>query len=157
MKIFVYASPGGHFNEAMMLVDGIKECYHDITIITFDSPEMKNLCDKALLLRNVPWSGDQVIAAVLTGLYNMPKVLLHLLRNRPDVAFTTGSGDLAIPSMIMAKAIGVKIIYVETWTRVKEPSTAGRVLYHFSDVFLVQWEELLSRFGSRARFMGGLL
>jgi len=157
MKIFVYASPGGHFNEAMMLVRAIEGHFQDITVITFDSPEMRGLVRDSLLLRKVSWSGNLVIGAALTGIINIPRVLFHLIRNRPDVAFTTGSGDLAIPSMIMAKALGVKVVYVETWTRVSEPSTAGRVIYHFSDVFLVQWEELLPRFGSKARFLGGLL
>lgn len=157
MKIFFYSSQGGHFNEAMMLIDRIVNEFPDITIITFNSPEMKGIKIKNDLLAKVPGSGGSIITALLSGVLNAPRILVNLLKERPDVAISTGSGELAIPALVMAKWFGIKTIYIETWTRVREPSTAGKVLYYFSDVFLVQWPDLLPRFGRKARYLGGLL
>jgi beta-1,4-N-acetylglucosaminyltransferase len=157
MKIFFYASQGGHFNEAMMIVDAVVKKHEDITMITFDSPEMKGLMVKSFLLKKVTWSDVLLLKSALTGLVNVPRILIHMIKNRPDVVISTGSGELAIPALIMAEALGINTIYIETWTRVKNPSWAGRVLYHFADRFLVQWEDLLPRFGARAEYRGGLL
>ena len=157
MKIFFYASQGGHFNEAMMIVDVVAKKYEDITMVTFDSPEMGEVGVKTLLLKKITWSNILLLKSALTGLVNVPKILVHMIRNRPDVVISTGSGELAIPALVMAEALGIRTIYIETWTRVKDPSWAGRVLYRFADRFLVQWEELLPRFGERAEYRGGLL
>lgn len=140
-----------------MIVDVVAMRYDDITMITFDSPEMKDLRVKSLLLKKVTWSNILLLKSALTGLVNVPRMLVHLIRNRPDVVISTGSGELAIPALLMAEALGIRTIYIETWTRVKEPSWAGRILYHFAGRFLVQWEDLLPRFGRRAEFRGGLL
>lgn len=157
MRIFFYASQGGHFNEARMIIDRIVEEFPDITIITFKSPEIGECRLKNLLLPKGPTFDGMVITSFLSGLLSIPKLVVHMIKGRPDVAISTGSGELAIPAILMARSLGIKTIYIETWTRVKEPSLAGRVLYYFSDVFLVQWPDMLPRFGKRAKYLGGLL
>ncbi len=65
-----------------------------------------------------------------------------LLKERPDFIVTTGA-LIAYPFCVIGKLMGVKIVYVESFARVKRPSLTGRLLYDFSDLFIVQWEDML--------------
>lgn len=140
-----------------MLVSDLEAKYEDITIITFDNPEMRGVKHRSMLLRRVSWSKNILAAAIVSGMISIPRIFIHMVRERPNVVITTGSGDLAIPAIIIARAVGIKTIYIETWTRVSDPSVAAKVLYHFSDVFLVQWEDMLNSFGKKAKYLGGLV
>jgi beta-1,4-N-acetylglucosaminyltransferase len=68
-----------------------------------------------------------------------------LLRFRPRAIVSTGPG-VAVPACILAKLCGIKVIYIETGSRVFALSSSGRILYRFADLFLVQWPELLSAY-----------
>jgi len=51
---------------------------------------------------------------------------------------------------------GIKTIFIESWTRVIQPTVTGRIVYPVSDVFLVQWGSLLSKYGKKAKYEGGI-
>ena len=70
------------------------------------------------------------------------KALGILLKEKPDFIITTGA-LIAYPFCVIGKLMGIKIVYVESFARVKRPSLTGRLLYDFSDLFIVQWEDML--------------
>ena len=76
------------------------------------------------------------------------------LKKRPKFVLSTGSG-MAIAMCLIGKFFGSRIIYIETGARIYEPSLTGRFMYYFSDLFIVQWEQLLKHFPSA--IYGGLL
>lgn len=39
--------------------------------------------------------------------------------------------------------MGKKIIYIESFARVHNPSLTGRLVYKIADLFIVQWEDML--------------
>jgi beta-1,4-N-acetylglucosaminyltransferase len=43
----------------------------------------------------------------------------------------------------LAKLLGIRVIYIETGSRVFALSSSGKILYRFADLFFVQWSELL--------------
>ena len=57
----------------------------------------------------------------------------------------------------IARIMGIKTIYIVSWCRVKTKSGTGKILYYYSDVFLVQWPELLKKFGKRAMYKGAVI
>lgn len=67
---------------------------------------------------------------------------LVLLRTRPDALLTTGPG-VAVPVCAAAKLLRIKVIFIETGSRIHALSTTGRIVYRFADLFVVQWRELL--------------
>ena len=80
---------------------------------------------------------------------------LHLyLKKKPDVVITTGA-DTAIPFSIIAKLFGSRVLFIESFARIKEPSLSAKIMRRFSDVFLVQWPENL-KFFPNARFEGSV-
>lgn len=79
-----------------------------------------------------------------------------LRKEKPDLIISTGA-ELAIPAFYLAKLFRIKTIFIESWTRVVQPTGTGRIVYPVSDVFLVQWEQLLSKYGKKARYEGAIL
>jgi UDP-N-acetylglucosamine:LPS N-acetylglucosamine transferase len=65
-----------------------------------------------------------------------------LAKEKPEFLVTTGA-LIAYPFCIIGKFMGAKIIYVESYARVCHPSLTGRLLYNFSDLFVVQWSDML--------------
>ena len=62
----------------------------------------------------------------------------HLIRDRPRLVVTSGSG-LIVPYCLMARALGARLIFCETTARARTPSASGRILHRIADVVLVQW------------------
>jgi UDP-N-acetylglucosamine--N-acetylmuramyl-(pentapeptide) pyrophosphoryl-undecaprenol N-acetylglucosamine transferase len=62
-------------------------------------------------------------------------------RLRPKVIICSGAGVMA-PFCLVGRALGAKILWVETMARVGHPSAAGRIVSRFSSRVLVQWPEL---------------
>ena len=42
--------------------------------------------------------------------------------------------------------MNIKVIYIESFARVNKPSLTGRLVYNFSDLFMVQWEDMLKEY-----------
>jgi UDP-N-acetylglucosamine:LPS N-acetylglucosamine transferase len=72
----------------------------------------------------------------------------------PKAMITTGAG-IAITAALACRSLGVKIIFVETGSRVTSLSTTGKILYRLADLFLVQWEPLAEKH-PRAVYAGRL-
>jgi UDP-N-acetylglucosamine:LPS N-acetylglucosamine transferase len=85
------------------------------------------------------------------------KILYIFVRERPRILFSTGA-EIAIPSFYIGKFVfHTRLIYLECSAQVYNPSLTGRWVYPISDLFLVQWEPLLTQYGSRAKYVGGLI
>ena len=59
-------------------------------------------------------------------------------RYKPDVILSTGAA-LAVPFFLVGRVLGVRLVYVESFTRVHRPALTGRLVYPLTDVFFVQW------------------
>ena len=91
-----------------------------------------------------------MIAGILTIVY-------VFLKERPRVLFSTGA-EIAIPAFYIGKLLfRTKLIYLECSAQVDHRSLTGRWVYPIADLFLVQWESLLSQYGPRAKYVGGLI
>lgn len=85
------------------------------------------------------------------------KSLFILLKERPNVIITTGAG-LVVPICFMGKFLfRSKIIFIETFSRIDTPSLTGRLVFHISDLFIIQWKQLKKFYGDKAVYGGQLL
>jgi len=67
-----------------------------------------------------------------------------------------GAGPaISVPVSLVGKALGAKVIHVESASRVRRLSLTGRILYPVADLFFVQWEGLRERY-PRAIYAGRL-
>mmetsp|Transcript_36823 Transcript_36823/g.37477 ORF Transcript_36823/g.37477 Transcript_36823/m.37477 type:complete len:186 (-) Transcript_36823:143-700(-) len=83
--------------------------------------------------------------------------IFHSLR--PDLIICNGPGT-CVPLCYVATLFRIlhihstKIIFVESFCRVKSLSLTGKLLYPIADRFVVQWPELLSDRYVRAEYIG---
>ena len=76
------------------------------------------------------------------------------LREWPDVVVCTGV-LATIPICLICKALGAKLIYIESFAKTNSPTISGKFLHRFADRFYVQWKSMLSVYPD-ARFVGGV-
>ncbi|HEX9118100.1 MAG TPA: PssD/Cps14F family polysaccharide biosynthesis glycosyltransferase [Anaerolineae bacterium] len=149
MKIGLICSHGGHLTEMLGLIDAFSG--HDLFFATYESARVAELRTRypTYALQNIGTSPWRAFKALLPA--------WRILRlERPQVIVSTGS-EIALPFFLLARLLRIRTIFVESVCRVETASQTGRVLYPLADVFLVQWPQLLARYGRRARYEGGLL
>jgi len=57
---------------------------------------------------------------------------------KPDVILSTGAA-LAVPFFVVGRVLRIRLVYVESFTRVERPALAGRLVYPLTGAFFVQW------------------
>ncbi len=147
MKIGLICNMGGHLTEMLFLMEAFDK--HEIFFITYNDPRINKLNYKKYLLGYIGTDFCKMVRAFF-------KIFNILIKEKPNLIISTGS-EIAIPAFIFAKLMGIKSIYIETWSRVNNKSRTGRILYFVTDVFLVQWQDLLKEYGKKARYVGGVI
>lgn len=146
-KIGLICSAGGHYTEMLQLWEAFEG--HPIFLVTYkekQTSDRKNTYYMKNIVRN-PF-------AFIEGLI---KIFFILLKERPDILFSTGS-EIAVPAFYFGKFFfRTKLIYVECSAQVYQPSLTGRWIYPITDLFLVQWQPLLKQYGAKAQYVGGLI
>lgn len=133
--------------EAMRAIEGINL---DLEIATFRLPHLK-LPPGA---RAIHFLTDPHVSLWKYAMNAMQSLRL-MLKVRPRVVVTTGAG-IAIACALIGKAMGAKLIYVETAAVVAKLSRTGGLLYRHADLFIVQWPELCGQY-PRAVYGGNVL
>lgn len=138
IKIAFIASSGGHLEEIERLKK-VEKKYDSFLITEAGEFSKTNFCRKKYLV-------SQMNRRQLVFLPKLAILFIRafgiLIKEKPDFIITTGA-LVAYPFCVVGKLMGVKLVYVESFARVKRPSLTGRLLYNFADLFIVQWEDML--------------
>ena len=150
MKICLACSPGGHLTQMQRLMPAFEG--KEYFFVTHESDYSRHLkrayfigYKEGYIRERIAWLKTIFIA------------LRILLKERPDVVISTGGGEIAIPFCFVGKLLGAKIIFIETIARITTRSAAGKLIYPLADLFLVQWETLLSKYGKKAQYWGSVI
>lgn len=148
-KAGLVTSHGGHLTEILEL----KEAFagQEVFFVTYRSTRAQELRSEHRVyeLANIGTNP----ACALAALWPAWRILR---REQPATLISTGA-EIAIPFFVVARVLGIRTIFIESWCRVHTASGTGRFLYRLADVFFVQWPQLLAIYGPRARYEGGLL
>lgn len=131
MRTLYVGSSGGHLAQLLPLAEVLNGERH---WVTFETPDAVSKLDG----QSVTW-----------GHYPTTRNLPNLARNwrqagkvlrafGPDLVVSTGAG-IAFPYFVLAKRYGLRTVYVEVVDRIATRTLTGRLVYPFSDDFLVQW------------------
>ena len=141
-KVLFISSTGGHLSEMMRLSPMFPK--YDYFIITEKTKSNLNL--KETYPNRVGYLVYGTKRRFLTYpfklLFNCFKSLFYFIKIRPKVVITTGA-HTAGPMCCIAKLFRKKVIYIETLANSKTKTVTGRLVYHFADLFIVQWEDML--------------
>jgi UDP-N-acetylglucosamine transferase subunit ALG13 len=121
---------------------------HDLFVVTHENARTQALPYRKYFLPNFS-NKPYALSAYPT------RILSILAKEKPSLVLSDGA-EIAIPFLYFAKLIGCRVAFIETYTRINQPTVTGRLIYPMADLFLVFWPELLSRYGRKARFWGSL-
>jgi len=141
-KVMFISSTGGHLSEMMQLAPMFSK--YESFIITEKTKSNMYLKDKYpnKVGYMVYGTKSNMLLYPFKLLYNCFKSLFYYIKIRPKVIITTGA-HTAGPMCCIGKLFGSKIIYIETLANISTKTITGRVIYHFADLFIVQWESML--------------
>jgi beta-1,4-N-acetylglucosaminyltransferase len=146
MKILYVCSHGGHFTE-LNLISGFSG--DDVLLISYRSPRTEAFAGRKYLFDNFgqkPWKFP----------FFLPSILKILLKEKPDAIISNGA-EIAAPFMMLARFMGIKTLFIECYTRIDTPTITGRIVYPFSNEFIVLWPEMLKKYGPKAKYIGGMI
>jgi beta-1,4-N-acetylglucosaminyltransferase len=147
-RILLVASPGGHVLQMMAL----KPAWEDLECrwVTLEAADTKSLLDP----RDVVFAHGPAARNVPNLFRNLRLAWTTVRRYKPDVILSTGAA-LAVPFFVVGRILGVRLVYVESLTRVGRPALSGRLVYPFAHAFFVQWPTSSRR--KRAIYAGSVV
>lgn len=153
-RVMFISSTGGHLTELLQLKELFNE--YDSYIVTEKTTINKKLCQTYPGKVNFLIFGgkEHFISYLYKFPFNVMKSFILFLKIHPDVIITTGA-HTAVPMCYWGKLFRKKIIYIETFANIHTKSLSGKLCYPIADLFIVQWESMLSLYPN-AIYVGGV-
>ena len=147
MKVCIVSSCGGHLTEVRCLKPAYDH-YQHFYVLNDKASLPTDMQGRTYFIRHSERD--------LKFFWNLWEALRILRKERPDVILSTGAGP-AVPFALVGRLFfGTRILFVETITRIHEPSLTGRMMYRLAHDFFYQWRSL-ARFFPRSHYGGPLL
>lgn len=148
-KVCLVCSSGGHFQQLYSLKDYWGRLSH--VWVTFDGANTQAILENETYY----WAYSPTNRNMLNLFRNVFLAFKVLRKESPDLVISTGAG-VAVPFIYAAKFFGIKTVYIESLTRVKDLSLAGKLIYPVVDHLFVQWPELASKY-KKSDFRGQVI
>ncbi|XP_037135906.1 UDP-N-acetylglucosamine transferase subunit ALG14 homolog isoform X1 [Syngnathus acus] len=175
--LLVVAGSGGHTTEILRLMKSLSSAYSPRFYIIADTDTMSEErirafekskqildCDPQFTIHRIPrsrevhqsWSSS-VLSTLNAQFYAIPLIF----RLRPDMVLCNGPGTcvpLCLGGLLLG-IVGIKkvmIVFIESLCRVESLSLTGKILYHVSDFFFVQWASLRNSY-PKSIFLGRIV
>jgi UDP-N-acetylglucosamine:LPS N-acetylglucosamine transferase len=149
-RVCFAASSGGHLSE-LMLLRPLMDRYDSFLVTEktgYQAVPEELRCYRLLQVNRREWS------CVPRLIVNAFLALNICFRERPDAVICTGV-LATVPLCLLCKLFGKRLVFIESYAKVKTPTLTGRLLRPFADRFYVQWEELLEVY-PKAMYVGGV-
>jgi UDP-N-acetylglucosamine:LPS N-acetylglucosamine transferase len=132
-RILLVASPGGHLLQMLALEPAWGELQRTwVTLRRADATDL--LADE----KDVVFAHGPTVRNIPNLLRNLWLAWRTIRRYRPNVILSTGAA-LAVPFFVVGRLLGIRLVYVESLTRVNELALSGRLVYPLTNTFFVQW------------------
>lgn len=152
-RVLFISSVGGHLEQLLSLNLTMNEYEH--TIVTEKNPATIHLKSKFESIYFMPYMVRKNVLNFLFNLFILSyKSIYLIIKVKPKVIVTTGT-SCCIIICIIAKLVGIKTIYIESFARVHSATLTGKLCYKFVDVFIIQWKEL-KKIYPKALYLGSI-
>lgn len=162
MRILVVLGEGGHTRQMIRLLDELGAgCEYHYLIATEDELSESKIRVPGPVWRigrprnKVGGETDSLPVSAWQTAGSLAQLWPIMRQIRPDVVLANGPA-VAVPAAVVGKALGARVIYVESASRVTGLSASGRMVYRLADLFIVQWPQLTERY-PRAVYAGRLV
>lgn len=148
LKLMLVCSSGGHLLQMVQLMPLWDK--FDSVWVTFEKEDALCLLEN----KKVYWAYSPTNRNIKNFFKNLILAFKLISKERPDVLITSGAG-VGVPFCYAGRILGCKIIFIESFARIKNLSLSGKLIYPFAHLFLVQWEGLQKRY-KKAVFKGSV-
>ena len=140
LRIALAASGGGHLRQLLDLQPVWAK--HQYFFVTEDTALGRTLGEEhpTRFLPHFAWGQAKqgavlrMLGRAITSFFRSGAIML---RERPDVLITTGAGAVYFP-VLWARALGTKVIAIESFARFERPSLFGRLTAPVANHFIIQ-------------------
>lgn len=146
LKICITCSAGGHLKQAITIA---KFLNYEKYLVTYSVPHLKKILNEMKIYTITHPKRKPILL-----FRNAIQSIKVLFKEKPDLIISTGA-DVTVCICLMGKLMGAKLIYIESGGNVYTPSLTGKILHPFADLFIVQWQPMLSNF--KKAILGGPL
>jgi beta-1,4-N-acetylglucosaminyltransferase len=147
-RLLLVASPGGHLLQMLALKPAWEDLDHCwVTLSAADSNHL--LADETVVHAHGPTPRN-----IPNFVRNLGLAWRIVRDYDPDVILSTGAA-LAVPFFVVGRLRRRRLVYVESFTRVRRPALTGRMVYPLTDTFFVQWKTTAHH--RRAVYAGSVL
>ncbi len=143
MKVLAVASGGGHWIQLLRLRPALAG--NDVTFVTTDPGYREYLDGEPLLVVNDAnrWNKFGLVLLAL-------RILLILLKTRPDVVISTGAAP-GFFALRLGRLFGARTIWIDSMANVEKLSMSGERIGRHADLWLTQWAHLAREDGPSYR------
>lgn len=162
----IFLGSGGHTGEMLAMLRQLRFKREIVFVHGADdrlSPDRARAAIPQAKVVAVPRArrvGQSLLAAVPDAVRAFVACYRTARKHEPAILFCNGPGTAALLGVacwcvyLLNTGRGrPRIVYVESLARVRSVSLTGRVIYWFSDTFIVQWPELL-KLCPKASYLG---
>lgn len=149
MRVLFTCSSGGHYEELLQLKKIINQ--NVSFLFTEEGAPLVDGFKQRFTVKQINRKENGFLGHFLILFLRSYKIF-NLLK--PEVIISTGA-LVTVPMLIIGKLKGAKIVYIESFARVYKPSLTGKIVYHFADIFIIQWKEL-KKYYPKAKYFGGI-
>jgi hypothetical protein len=146
-RVLAAASGGGHWVQLLRVMGAFEHARIDFLTVSRDYRAAAGQHGFHVVNDATRWSK---LAAALQAL----RILLVILKVRPDVVVTTGAAP-GYFALRLGKWLGARTIWIDSIANVEELSMAGRLVEPYADLWLTQWPHLARQ--GRPEFAGAVL
>lgn len=151
-RVIFIASSGGHLSEILKLESIIKK--YNYLLITDKNKVTTNLEKKFHMKYLLNTNRHHIFKYLIYIIINFIKSFYLFFKFKPDLIYTTGA-YICVPLCLIAHLFKKKVIFVEVFDRINNPTLTGKILYHIADSYLVQHKEMCTIL-PKSKFVGGI-
>jgi len=158
-NVALVASPGGHLTQALAVAQALHDEHRFFVCVTgFEVVRDLQLPEAARVYRFPCWLNYSIplgtTVSVIGALFEFIRVFR---REKPDCIVSTGA-EIALPALLVNKLFFRKpSLFIESLSRVREPSLTGRLAARLADRVFVQWPEVAEHYKGKAEYHGRLV
>ena len=140
-KICFISSTGGHLEQLRQL-DKVRERYEFYWVLPRNRSTEK-ITERKYLVGDF-YRKKEKLKFYVRFLWTALQQFFIFIKECPDIVITAGAG-VAYPTCLYAHILRKKVIYIESFARMKTLNVTAEKIYPFADLFVVQWKELLKK------------
>ena len=165
----IYFGSGGHTTEMIRMIKELSIQYTPIYFVLGHSDiTSKQLIDnsKFKFAHNPIWSyvyrsrevKQSLVTTIFTSIKSLLSCFILVFQKQPSLIICNGPGTCIFIcyAAFLLHLLGIKesrIIFVESFCRVKKLSISGLLIYPIADKFIVQWPNLCRKY-KKAEYIG---